>query len=108
PAHPSFPTRRSSDLFLPAGAREVGALEPIEIDVEHRHAPTAMLALDDERRARDLGGVDAKARGDPSRKHGLSRAELSPEREDIVRAGGPAETLAEALGMKRGMTHEVE
>ena len=62
-----------------------------------------MLAKDDEGRARDIAGVESESRGDALLEHGLSRAELAPEREDVARTREAREPLADPLGVQARM-----
>src|SRR3989442_4677732 len=89
------------EALLPAGVGDVRAFEAIKVHVEERQSPTAVLAKDDERRARDIRRIDAESRGYPAGEHRLSRAELAPQREDVVRSRRAAQTLAEAFGVER-------
>src|SRR5437899_3382345 len=89
------------EAFLPAGVREVRAFETIEVDVKEGQTSTAVLAKDDERRARDVGGIDAETGWHTSREDRLSRAQLARQREDIVRSSRAAQAFAETFGVKR-------
>ena len=76
--------------------------------MEHGHAAAEVLAEDDERRARDVDGVDAEAHRHAAGQHGLARSKLAPQREDVVRLSELAEAFAEAFGVERGMANEID
>src|SRR3989442_7591385 len=88
------------DCFLPAGVRDVDALEAIQVDVEEREPPAAVLAHDDERRAGDVGRVDPEAARDAAREHGLPGTELAGQSEHVIGRRERAQALAEALGVQ--------
>src|SRR5439155_8233020 len=96
------------ERLLPAGRAEVLAFEAIQVGMEERHASTVMLAKDDEGRARDIAGVESESRGDAFREHGLSRAEVAPEREDVARTCEAGEPLADPLGVHVRMAELVK
>jgi len=87
--------------FFPARVGEVDALETVEVDMKEGQTPAAVLAHDDECRARDLRCVDAEADGDAPRQHRLPRPELARESKDIVRARRAPQAFAEAFGVQR-------
>src|SRR3989442_6235011 len=66
------------DALFPSGVEEIHSLETVEIDMEERQAASAVLAKNDESRARDVRRVDSQARRDAARDHRLAGAELSP------------------------------
>src|SRR5438132_1693172 len=68
------------EAFLPAGVCEIDALEPVEVDVKEGQPAAAVLAHDDEGRARDVGRVDAEGadEGAALAKRELTRVECLP------------------------------
>lgn len=76
--------------------------------MEERHASTVMLVKDDERRARDVAGVEPEPGGDALREHRLPRSELAPEREHVARTGEAREAFTDALGVQGRLAHEID
>src|SRR5438874_4001172 len=96
------------ESLFPPGVRQVDSLEAVQVDVEEGKPSAAVLAHDDECRARDVGRVDAEADRNASREDRLSCPELAGSAEDVVRSRRASESCAEALGVQRGMTDEVD
>ena len=76
--------------------------------MEERHASTVMLAKDDERRTGYAARIEPEARGHALREHGLARAELAPQREDVARSREAREPLADPLGVQARMTDQIK
>ena len=72
----------------------VGALEPVEVEVEQRHAPGVMDAHDLKRRARDGARVAQPGRH-ASREARLARTEVAGEKDDVAGLKGAAQRLAQ-------------
>ena len=76
------------------------ALEPIEVDVRHRHPPAHVLAHQREGRRGDVLGRAEPAR-DPLDEGGLARPELTGQHDDVVgaqHAGKGSADVARVLG----------
>src|SRR5207248_1978934 len=90
------------ESLLPPGVRQVDSLEAIQVDVKEGQSSAAVLAQDDECRARDIGRVDAEADGNATREDRLPGPELAGQGENIVRSRRASETFAEPLGVQGG------
>ena len=73
----------------------VGALEPVEVEVEQRHAPGVMDAHDLKRRARDGARVAQPGRH-ASREARLARTEVAGEKDDVAGLKGAAQRLTKS------------
>src|SRR5438552_16763334 len=96
------------ESLFPPRVRQVDLLEAVQVDVDEGKPSAAVLAHDDERRARDIGRVDAEADRNAAREDRLPCPELAGQGEDVVRSRRASETFAEPLGVQRGMTDEVD